>query len=214
MLFVVSGSTYYCSRVDCLGPKRVGICANFCRNPTRRPYVRLTKPPGWVGIDCKYCFSWQSSKNEFIRSNCKHGCLPGGLNPFSTTPSQHKTRKQQSTLTTTISTTIKTNTPYFTKPKTTIKWWFCNSNIGLLTQETTPANQDGVNNPKAYIWLLVGILGGFVVLVGLFVASSTLLGKLSKKIKTNKIGPTDVIIHHPENYNMIDVYVISSWINS
>lgn len=196
--------------MDCLGPERVGKCINFCRKPTRRLHVNRgtlithTKPPGWVGIDCIYCFGWQQSQNAFIKSNCKHGCLPGGINPFPTTSTQ-KTWQRKSTLAL-ISTTKKANTAPFTKAKKTTSFW---SNISLLAQESRSEQHDS-NNSKAYIWLLVGILGGFVVLVGLFVTSSKLFRRLpNMKRKTNKIGPNDVIIHQPDNHNIVEVYVIS-----
>ena len=175
-----------------------------------------TRPPGWVGIDCAYCFGWTISSNSFIRTHCPFGCLPGGLKPpFGVRKGTTFPPLTYGIPITIIVTAKKTRTLPYTTPtkttKTTSKCVFCKdkntfSMVHKSYQKVLKTTND-TKDPKAFIWILVGILGG-IIFVGFFVVSFELLGRLATNWK-NKIGPTDVIIYQPDCRKNREVYVIT-----
>ena len=178
-----------------------------------------TKRRGWLA--CDICFGFQSNPDPFIRKNCALGCIYNGARPpFNkkpTPPSTRSTTSQQKQTPTTFKiwlTSTQTNKrDYTTVSVANIRTQFEANELGDGDRIVGRIKYDTKNNTKdanAFIWLLLGIFGGFIFLVGFFTFSTKLLARVTNTQRNNKIGPTDVIIHRPTNRNNnLDIYVIT-----
>jgi len=216
-------------------------CAQYCKDqgylPTLNPTVTKitptkifkrfikTKPPGWIGYKCLYCFGYKNSKDPLIRKHCEHGCLSNGVIPLSAVTVSTSTNKKSSTTITTPKTVAARKTKGHTataQPKTDTKNKSkgVQSTIHFLSSIYTVKNGDTVSlgipqnknsssglKHTSYIWFLFGAVGVCIILILVFVFYS----RIARHVKgsNNKIGVTDVVIHQP-NYIGASVFVIDT----